>query len=83
VTRDENEIYSNWQFNQTCGNKCRLIGVMGIFRATSYAMKKDLEITQAQALNFVMTTTAFGREKSESAKETMRASETREKDENS
>jgi hypothetical protein len=23
------EIYCNWQFNQTCGNKCRLMGVMG------------------------------------------------------
>jgi hypothetical protein len=56
---------------------------MGIFRATSYVMKKDPKITQAQALNFVMTTTAFGREKSESAEETTRANETRGKDENS
>lgn len=26
------KIYCNWQFNQTCGNKCRLMGVLGTFK---------------------------------------------------
>ena len=38
--KGRNKIYCNWQFNQTCGNKCRLMGVMGIFVQQAIAWKK-------------------------------------------